>query len=99
MFLLKADVVKQPFAGKQLFFKICAHKNFAIFTGKNLRWSLFLIKLQAFMYFPLKIAKLFRASFFYRTPPVAASADVLLYHGVLIVLTHYIFKKMLLNTL
>ena len=32
-----------------MFFKICgAHKNCANFTGKQLRWSLFLIKLQAF---------------------------------------------------
>ena len=28
----------------QLFFKIGALKNFAIFTGKHLYWSLFLIK-------------------------------------------------------
>ena len=31
-----------------MFFKIGAHENFAIFTGKHLCWSLFLIKLQAF---------------------------------------------------
>ena len=31
-----------------LFFKIDVHKNFTIFTGKNLCWNLFLMKLQAF---------------------------------------------------
>ena len=31
-----------------MFFKIGGTKNFIIFTGKNLRWSLFLITLQAF---------------------------------------------------
>ena len=29
-----------------MFYKKAVVKNFAIFTGKNLRWSLFLIKLQ-----------------------------------------------------
>ena len=32
----------------QVSFKIAGLKNFAIFTGKHLCWSLFLIKLQAF---------------------------------------------------
>ena len=32
----------------QIFFKIGVFKNFANFTGKHLRWSLFLIKLKAF---------------------------------------------------
>ena len=31
-----------------MFFKIAALKNFAIFAGKHLGWSLFLIKLQTF---------------------------------------------------
>ena len=37
-------------------------KNFAIFTGKHLCWSLCLIKLQAFRHrcFPVNIAKIFR---------------------------------------
>ena len=35
-------------SGLQMFFKIDALKNLVIFTGKNLCWSLFLIKLQAF---------------------------------------------------
>ena len=37
--------LKQPL---QVFYKKSVFKNFAIFTGKNLCWSLFLIKLQAF---------------------------------------------------
>ena len=52
----------------QIFFKIDVLKNFVIFTGKNLCWSLFLIKLNALglkLYknqtlhrcFPVKIAK------------------------------------------
>ena len=48
----------------QMFFKIGALKNFAIFTGKHLCWSLFLIKLQAFRCFPMNIAKFLRAAFF-----------------------------------
>ena len=47
--------------------KIGALKNFAIFTGKHLCWSLFLIKLQAFR------ARGLKASF--RTALVAASAS------------------------
>ena len=38
-------IQKQPFT---MFFKINILKNFAIFTGKKLRWSLYFIKLQAF---------------------------------------------------
>ena len=57
----------------QMFFKIIFLKNFAIFTGKHLCWSLCLIKLQTWGCFPVNIAKFLRTSFFYRTPPVAAS--------------------------
>ena len=32
-----------------MFFKITVLKNFVIFTGKHISWSLFLIKLQAFI--------------------------------------------------
>ena len=38
-------IQKQPFT---MFFKINILKNFAIFTGKKLRWSLYFINLQAF---------------------------------------------------
>ena len=62
-----------------MFFKIGVLKNLALFTGKRLCWSLFLIKLQAFKCFSVNIAKLLGAAFFYRTPPVAASSDVLVY--------------------
>ena len=64
-----------------MFFEIRVLKNFAIFTGrkitgKHLRWSLFLIKLPDFRpteVFSCDICKLFKNTFFYRTPPVAAS--------------------------
>ena len=38
-------IQKQPFT---MFFKINVLKNFAIFTGKKLRWSPYFINLQAF---------------------------------------------------
>ena len=59
-----------------MFFKIDILKNFAMFTGKHLCWSLFLIKTQSFKacniskkrlqnrYFPVNIAKFLRKSFF-----------------------------------
>ena len=64
-------------------FKIDVCKNCAIFTGKHLRWSLFVIKLQACK--PVNLLErdsstsvflwillMFKNSFFYRTPSVAA---------------------------
>ena len=59
----------------QIFFKIGVLKKFTIFTGKLLCWSLFLMKLQAFMpatllkkrlqhrRFPVNIAKFLRTAF------------------------------------
>ena len=43
----KKTVVKYRSSLSQMFFKVGSLKNFAIFTGKHLCWSLFLIKLQA----------------------------------------------------
>ena len=68
-----------------MFSKIVVLKNFVIFTGKQLYWSLFLIKLQAWKTATLLkrdsntcvflwILQIFRNSLFYRTPAVAASA-------------------------
>ena len=74
----------------QMFFKIGALKNFAIFTGKHLCWSLFLIKLQAFTCFPVNIAKFYRVAFF-----IEHSGGCFCRFPVL----HYIFKKTLLNIL
>ena len=51
----------------QMFIKISVLKNFESFTGKHLCWSLFLTKLQSFKFF-----KMFKNTFFYRIPPVAA---------------------------
>ena len=53
-----------------MFFKIGVLKNFAVFTGKHLSWSHFLIK-SLFIkkrpqrrYFPVNIAKFLRTAFF-----------------------------------
>ena len=67
-----------------MFFELSRIKNFAIFTGKHLCSGLFLIKLQAFR--PATFLKrdsntgvscgyceIFKNSFFYRKPVVAAS--------------------------
>ena len=55
----------------QMFFKVDVLKNLTSFTGKHLRWSSFLIKLQNFTRkrlqhrcFPVKFAKFLRTSFF-----------------------------------
>ena len=42
-----ANFIMQRSSSSQMFFKLVALKDFAIFTGKHLCWSLFLIKLQA----------------------------------------------------
>ena len=48
----------------QMIFKIHALKNFAMFIGKHLCWSLFLIKLQALRCFSVNIAKFLGAAFY-----------------------------------
>ena len=71
------------------FFKISVLKSFTNFTGKHLCWSLFLKYLQAeglqltlfkkspqHNCFPVKFAKFNENTFFYRTPPVTASATL-----------------------
>ena len=60
----------------QLFLKIDVLKNFANFIGKHQRWSVFLIKLQAWRSlqhrcFPVKFANF--EYLFHRTAPVTAS--------------------------
>ena len=67
----------------QMLFKIGVVKNFAIFTGKQLCRSLFLIKLKTlkasnFIFF-CEVCKTFKDNFFYRTPPVAASMSNFFY--------------------
>ena len=68
----------------QMFPKICALKNFAIFTGKHLCRSHFLKKLQAwgaqlcYKETPAQVVfneycKIFNSGFFYRTSPMAGS--------------------------
>ena len=57
-----------------MFLKIGVLKNFSIFAGKHLCWSLFLIKKRLqHRCFPANIAKFLRTSFFYGTPLVAAT--------------------------
>ena len=51
-----------------MFLKVDALKNFANFTGKQLRWNFFLIKLKALS--PATLLK--QCSFFYSTPRLAA---------------------------
>ena len=46
-----------------MFFEIGVLKNFAIFSGKHLCWSVFLIKLQA-CNFPVNTANFVRTAFF-----------------------------------
>ena len=63
-----------------MFFKKSVLNNFALFVGKYLCWSLFLIKLQPLglqnRCFPVNIVKFLR-TLFYETPPVAASESTL----------------------
>ena len=63
-----------------MFFKISVPKNSANFTGKHLCWSLFLtkffthfIKNTLAQVFSCEICEIFKNTFFYRTPLVAAS--------------------------
>ena len=51
----------------QIVFKIGVLKNFAVFTGTHLCWILFLIKFQAWRYFPLNIAKFVKTVFLQNT--------------------------------
>ena len=60
-----------------MFYKIAILKNFAIFTGKHPRWNLFLIKVKAHSLATLfkkdsNTGVLFKNTFFYTTPRVAA---------------------------
>ena len=76
------DIIRSSHS--QIFSKIGALKKFAIFTGKRLCWSLFLIKcwtsvLQLYskgtprqVFSCVHIVKILSTPFFYRTPLVAA---------------------------
>ena len=56
-----------------IFFKIGVLKNFVIFTGKRGCWSLFLTDSNTG--FSYEFCVIFKNTFFYRTLPVAASAE------------------------
>ena len=63
-----------------MFFKIGVLKNFANSTGKHLSWSLFLTKFFTDLETPTQmlsctICKIFKNTFFYRTPQVAATVE------------------------
>ena len=69
----------------QMFFKISVLKSFAIFSKMHLCWSVFLNNLQAeglqlylkkspTQVFFCEVCEIFENTFFYRTPPVTASA-------------------------
>ena len=66
--LLKTSLIKNRYR--------CSFQKFAIFTGKYLCWSLFLIK---WMVFSCEYWEVVKCSFFYRTPLAATCADVLFY--------------------
>ena len=57
----------------EVFCKKVVLQNFAKFTGKNLCWSLFLIKLTMAQVFSYEFCEILKNTFFYRTPPAAAS--------------------------
>ena len=54
----------------QMFFKISFLKNFTMFTGKHLCWSLFLVKLQSLQHgcFPVNTLKFLRTAFLIEHP-------------------------------
>ena len=62
----------------QMFFKIGVLKNFANFTGKNLCWSLFLIKGHLHRCFSVKFLKFLRTTFLQNTASVATLSRVIL---------------------
>ena len=76
-----------------MFFKIVVLKSFRNFTWKHLCWSLFLIKLQFWgpatletptQVFSCEISEVFKNTFIYKTPLVAASykTEMDLVHGL-----------------
>ena len=65
---------------EQAFFKIGVLKNFAIFRGKHLCWSLFLIKLRA-CNFPVNTAEFLRKSCFHKTSLVTTSEKLINFPG------------------
>ena len=77
--MLDSENQKQPLTDA---FEYRCSRNFADFTGKYLCWSLFFNKVTGLQLyckrlqhkvFSCEICKVFKNTFFYRTPPVAAS--------------------------
>ena len=61
-----------------MFLKIGVLKNLANFTGKNLCWSLFLLKGHLHRCFPVKFLKFLRTTFLQNTSSVATLSRVIL---------------------
>ena len=74
----------------ETFCKKDALKNLAKFTGKHLCQSLFLKKETLVQLFSCEFCEIFKNAFFYRTPPLAASAISLLF---MIVFLETVFIK------
>ena len=78
-----ADKLEHRMNCSQIFFKIGVLKKFAIFTVEHLCLCLFLIKLLALRVFKTRVfyceyCEIFKNSFFYRTPLMAASRVILI---------------------
>ena len=86
------------FSRSQMHFKIGVLKNFAIITEKKLALESLFNKVAGLQAFCCENCEIVQSNLFYRTP-LAAFPHVLLYHGVVIQLKRYIFKKTLLNML
>ena len=79
LFMLFIHVGKRLSRSSQIFFMTGLLKNFAIFTGKHLYWSLFLIKLQDWrlvfllketptqVFFSMNIARFLKTAFLWNT--------------------------------
>ena len=63
----------------QMFLKIGVFKNFPIFTRKTIVLESLFNKVAGLLVFSCEYCETFKSSFFYRTPPVTASAHVLFY--------------------
>ena len=68
--------VKRRSSHSKPFFKTGVLKHFAIFTGKHLCWSLFIINETPTHVFSCEYYEIFKSSFLYKITLVAASGDV-----------------------
>ena len=71
-FSVRREVLHQRRNRSQMFFKVGVFKNFPIFPGNHLCWSLFSIKVAGLKVFSCEYCEIFKNSCFYKIPPVAA---------------------------